>query len=53
MAKKKTLHKKIKDADNTALLIFALVGLILNEVLDMSLDTTAIQGVADYLINLL
>ena len=49
----KKLIDKIKKSDNVALIVFAVVGLLLNEVLNLSLDSTAIQGIADLVLGLL
>ena len=49
----KNLLDKIKKSDNVALIVFAALGLLLNEVLDLSLENTALQAIADLIISLL
>jgi len=49
----KNLLKKIKESHNVALLMFALLGLILNEVLNLNVENTALKTLVDTILELL
>ena len=47
----KDLKKKIKKSHNVALALFALGGLILNELLNLSVENTAIKMLVESIMN--
>ena len=49
----KGILKKVKESHNSALVLFGLMGLILNEILGMSFENTALRMMGDWLLNLL
>jgi len=47
------LIKKTKESHNAALALFAILGFILNELLGVGLENTALRSIGDFLMGLL
>lgn len=44
---------KIKNSDNSALVLSGLMGLVFNDILNIALDATVIQSLTNFILNLL